>query len=277
MSLPLEAPKDWYPGLAISLGEMMRVFKSAYLWRLSRLLERVATHMVRDADPEAQVDQKHRAAILDVLPDMRAELGPLELQVSLKKLDRIEKTLKSAKALTYGQTAWFFTGPMETVEDELALTLVLQMPRERSQYYKKVDGFGAEVASRFPDVARDLEEAHNCLAMARYTATVFHLMRVVEAGLQELANRLGVQFSDTLEWGPLLSALDKAILPMLNQTKAEKEAKEAYNEAMAHARAVKNAWRNPTMHPRRAPYDEDQAVQILTNAKALMQSLAALS
>ena len=39
----------------------------------------------------------------------------------------------------------------------------------------------------------DIEEASKSYALERYTASVFHLMRVAEAGLVSIAKRVGLQ------------------------------------------------------------------------------------
>jgi hypothetical protein len=44
-------------------------------------------------------------------------------------------------------------------------------------------------------MAEDISEAAQCLALNRPTACVFHLMRVMETGVQILGNRLGIQLT----------------------------------------------------------------------------------
>ena len=52
--------------------------------------------------------------------------------------------------------------------------------------------FGTEVAARFPRAIVDIEEAGKCFALGRFTACVFHLMRVVEAGLAAISRSLNI-------------------------------------------------------------------------------------
>ena len=56
--------------------------------------------------------------------------------------------------------------------------------------------FGDDVARAFPSSKGDIDEAGKCLALDRGTACVFHLMRILEIGLQLLAAKLGI----SLQW-----------------------------------------------------------------------------
>src|SRR5262249_36883249 len=47
--------------------------------------------------------------------------------------------------------------------------------------------FGEQSCNAFPSSIRDIEEAAKCLVVGRSTASVFHLMRVMEIGLRSLA------------------------------------------------------------------------------------------
>ena len=74
----------------------------------------------------------------------------------------------------------------ETITDELQGRLVFFMPANQgTRYYIGPRLLGDAVATRFPLLSTDIGEAAKCLSMARYTATVFHLMRVMEAGVRE--------------------------------------------------------------------------------------------
>ena len=73
MSLLLEAPKDWYPGTAISLGEMMRIFESNYLFRVAGVLDRMSNQLARRG--EVRVSSELAAVIGEHLADLREALG----------------------------------------------------------------------------------------------------------------------------------------------------------------------------------------------------------
>src|SRR5260370_1067933 len=98
----------------------------------------------------------------------------------------------------------------------------------------------------------------------RGTATVYHLMRVMEYGLVKLTGKLGVAIPDIEHktWGEILNPIDMAVGTLPKKTKEQ----EAFSEAALHLRQVKNAWRDPTMHNRRR-YDIEEATAIFQNVK----------
>ncbi len=260
---------DWYPGTMMTLGELMRVFESKYLFRISRELDRMSSQFAT-RDDGGSVTPGIARALREAIEDLRKEFKPIGLDFTLLYFDRLDKTLQDdAKLPTASQIAHLITQISMRIEDELSLTLVLQVPKERADHYQKTDGFGADVTSRFPGVSQDVEEAYSCIALARYGGAVYHLMLVLEAGIQELAADLGV--SDPLKktWGELARDCREAVKKFpkgINKQQRE--------EALNHLDGVRYAWRNPTMHPSRTMYTEYQALDILTNAKALMVSLA---
>lgn len=129
--------------------------------------------------------------------------------------------------------------------------------------------FGAEVASAFPKAAEDIEEAGKCMALGRYTATVFHLMRAMEVAAQALAGKLGVANLDR-EWGKLLSDMKTKIeaLPLGQDRNRWSE-----NHSLLYH--VKQAWRNDVMHPK-ATYTEAQAQEVFNAVDSYLRNLAPL-
>lgn len=89
----------------------------------------------------------------------------------------------------------------ETFEDELQSKLVLCIPADRAKYFSNDNLFGGYVALALPRVIEDVDEAGKCFAAGRFTACVFHLMRVLEVGVQELASLLGVPTPEDKMWG----------------------------------------------------------------------------
>ena len=128
--------------------------------------------------------------------------------------------------------------------------------------------FGWESASAFPPAADDMRAAAMCLAFGQDTACVFHLMRVLEgAVLKRLLALFNVQ--EYRVWGQLLLEIERAA----NSEKvADPKRRALMNELLADLRAVKNAWRNPTMHVAHS-YNHDEAKHILDVSKVLTQKV----
>jgi HEPN domain-containing protein len=131
--------------------------------------------------------------------------------------------------------------------------------------------FGADVERKFPKASEDVAEAGKCLALGRYTASVFHLMRVTELGVQQFGDTLGVQLAHELNWQNILDQLNKTIKqrnPKASDTKR-------FAEAASHLYNVKLAWRNEVMHPKET-YTEEQAKEVFEATRAFMRDLCAL-
>jgi hypothetical protein len=131
---------------------------------------------------------------------------------------------------------------LDQMESIFCLLLSLE---EKELYQASNPLFGNDVDSAFPEISEDIEEAGKCIALERATAAVFHLGRAMERTVSILATKLKIPSPDR-EWGKLLSDLDGQILAMPKGT-----LKDAWSACRANLYHVKQAWRNPTMHPKK--------------------------
>lgn len=158
------------------------------------------------------------------------------------------------------------------VLDELRDRFFLAIPSEGIPYYRQNEPlFGREVERAFPNAAEDISEAGKCLALGRSTAAVFHLMRVMEIGVQKLGTKLGITLATEKNWQNILDEVNKAI-KALNQ---KDPVTRAYAEASAHLYNVKLCWRNEVMHPKQT-YTPDEARALFTACKTFINDLAGL-
>ena len=79
-----------------------------------------------------------------------------------------------------------------TIHNEMSTVKFFYMPNEQADFYSQEELFGMKVNAKFPMIQYDMVEAENCLAMGRDTACVFHLMRIMEVGVQKFGKKLGV-------------------------------------------------------------------------------------
>src|SRR5207248_1329193 len=106
----------------------------------------------------------------------------------------------------------------------------------------------------FASATYDIYEAGKCLALGRHVAGVFHLMRVLELGIG--ATRMCLHIPDPMKaaqrnWGAVLRKFDEEIKrrdrtqpPSWNHP----QDRLFFPEVWASLDAVKNVWRNPTIH-----------------------------
>jgi hypothetical protein len=154
------------------------------------------------------------------------------------------------------------------VESELSSSLFVHVPREGAAYFDQKELLGTAVIDKFPMIQYDMVEAGNCYALGRSTACVFHLMRIMEVGVQQFGNKLGVTLTEAKNWQNILDEVNKAIKALPTKDPATV----AMSQASANLYAVKLAWRNEVMHPNDT-YTLEEAEDILRQVKLFMQQL----
>lgn len=133
------------------------------------------------------------------------------------------------------------------------------------------------IAQLFPSAMGELEEAAKCLAMSRPTASAFHSMRFLEIGLKAFAKSLGVDDPTKpaeKNWAVVLEKIKTAVQDKYPAKKRQSKSEGALaDELYTHLDAVRNPWRNATMHVD-AVYTEAEAQHILACVNAFMEKLA---
>ncbi len=162
--------------------------------------------------------------------------------------------------------------------DEMSQHLFFWVPPDRASWHGKTGRqiLGDECVNRFSksDVANEAEQAAKCFAFGQYTACVFHLMRISEAGVKALALAIGYEWNQYPNWGKFFKQYDaqmatsptKHVEPWLTHS-------QFLEDAGGNLRAVKDAWRNDTMHLDKV-YDEDQARHLLAVIPSFMRHLS---
>lgn len=165
------------------------------------------------------------------------------------------------------------------IDREMKLHLFMYIPNERANCYKTYirasmgEGqylFGRDVMLKFTSMSCDIEEAGTCFAVARYTACVFHLMRVMEMAVQEFGGKLGVSLAIEKEWQTIIGNIRTELNNKFPKHKDPDRIK--FESILAHLESVKIAWRNPTMHPK-ATYTQEEAKDIIHTVKIFMCDL----
>ena len=119
---------------------------------------------------------------------------------------------------------------------------------------------GAAVEDEFPELAYDLEEAGQCLALRRPTASAFHAMRVVEHGLAVASRQAAVELlGDDRRWSRIMTRLRAAARPELADVAS----------ALVE---VRRCWRGTTLMPEHK-YTEAEAERLLQAVKAFVATL----
>ncbi len=134
--------------------------------------------------------------------------------------------------------------------------------------------FGDSVSSKFDLANEDIDEAGKCLALQRSTACVFHLMRVVELGVQKFGRKLKISLDPKQEtWHQIMIHVNNKIASLPSKTAKDKKIKSRYAEAAVHLQSVRLAWRNEVMHPKQT-YTRQEAHEVFYATRVFMASLA---
>jgi len=168
----------------------------------------------------------------------------------------------------------------QAAEDQIVRRHWAYIPLKKSEFYFEVpDLFPVEILAVFHGVGEDIREACMCYALDRNTACVFHCMGILQYGLYDLAKRLEIPFSDTLDlenWKTIIDQIESKIRALESMKKSrEKDQKLTfYSNVAVQFRYFKDAWRNHVAHLRET-YDADQAHSILIHVRDFMKQLAA--
>jgi HEPN domain-containing protein len=259
---------------------MIKKYGQAF-YRIGNMLATYATALVsardsigRNADAEV-LDDENREFFTNNLTRIMTYCEAANLTFTAKSIQRILDTPR--EKLTYQYLVSTVPELERRFVDELDPYFFLFIPESKVKYYDSASPFGEEVTKKFPKATEDIDEAGKCYAVGRYTACVFHLMRVMEIGVQSLGKKLGISKPTEREWQPILNDVNGAIRKLSNPptpiTAKQKKVRNNYAQAAVYLENVKNAWRNDVMHPK-ATYTDEEAEEVFRTVKVYMQYLA---
>lgn len=152
-------------------------------------------------------------------------------------------------------------------------------PNSKARIEKACEQFGEDIIDKFTSISYEVDEAGKCLGLDRSTAAVFHLMRVMEIGVKAASKSLGIP--DNLKgaernWGVMLRKFKEEITRRDSMGQAGWKNigdKTLFPEIYVSLDAVRNAWRNATMHVE-SKYTLEEAEHIWGAVKGFMKKLS---
>jgi hypothetical protein len=208
---------------------------------------------------------------------LRRSCNALGTAVTLMAVERLIENLGSEEPIAFSQVSKGYREIISRFQDELGLTKVFSLNvKEQGYFAPKSPLFGSEFETNFPTAAFEVDEAAKCLAFGRSTASVFHLMRTLEIGIRSVAKCLGIP--DPVKptdrsWTNILRPIKDAIEQRWNAAARMSGDGSYFESVYASLDAVKNPWRNSTMHVEKT-YTEDQAEHIFIVVRGFMNELA---
>lgn len=224
-------------------------------------------------NPPRMKRDEYRAMLLD----LREPCEALRLESTLRQIDRTLGVLDGIDP-SDGETAvWQAIKPhldqlsiryQEETEGAFAYHLGLQ---EHNLYNNPTKDW-QDVLANFPSGLSDIQEMGKCFALGRYTAAVFHAMRVLEPGLTALGREFSV--STTMNtWKTIIDKLRKAIEAKSIAEGSKWKNRDFYSEVAAQIWFFKDAWRNHVMHAR-VTFTEETAAPVIDYTRRFMSRLA---
>jgi hypothetical protein len=272
-SLPVCLWKE-NPNRLVSLWEMLKFHASRFVALMDSITV-LSTYQLAKPDGDIPSPTFYEE-LTNRFRELEAILRELELRTSAKLAHRIVDGLEGGARIPNLKDN--FDDLRSRVRDELEDVYILALsPHEADLYESKQPRFGDAVNDSFPSTILEIEEAGKCLALGRSTASVFHLMRVMESGLRALGKSLNEPRLDPKKnpsWENILRRCDDELQkPQADRSAEWKTDPTFFADATANMRAVKDAWRNPTMHVE-IVYDPEKAEDVWNAVKAFMRHLA---
>ena len=168
------------PYRLVNLMEVLEFFAHGYcsimasLGQLACQLRGMAAGATFSGDPYEKIGL--------ALGALQREATTLNLPASKKQVQRLLDTINKHGHVNVSdeQIAIAILGIIERTVDELEERTFLLIPKETAHLFLDGQPFGAKVEAKFSSFTEDITEASRCLSLNRSTATVFHLMRVME-------------------------------------------------------------------------------------------------
>jgi hypothetical protein len=246
---------------------MLKVKADLFYWTAT-LLEQIKTTAALQQD-DAKLSEEHRIELLRRLALALQYTDELKLPITGKAVDRLGHSA-DAHECTYGEVRDALGDITRRFTDELDSTLLFHITSDNQNFLEGArKEMGDDVVNRFPEILFDTEEAGKCLAMGRATACVFHLMRIMEAGLRAVAKALNIDVLANRTWDAVL----KKIKATNEQQHPRDEWTNFYTEIVAKGYAVKDAWRNPTMHIEEK-YTTEEALDIFRAVRGFLKHIS---
>jgi hypothetical protein len=260
----------------LEFGRFIRIdmltFDAARFVNITRVLEQLKHEIGRLGNP--QIDEADPATIARLIGNfghLRKECSEVGLDSCTDQVDRVIQALeRGCSTERYLELVGAF---QDRLHDELDRRQCYIVPPSKAKFINGLQ-FSDDVRNCFRGAILDMDEAGTCYAMGRNNACVMHLQRVMESGLKRLGEKLEIDINSNRSWDSILQKADPELSKRYTDKSEFFKANEQWcAEAVALLRAVKIAWRNPTMHVENI-YDEAKGLEVYNSVVAFMRHLS---
>ena len=260
--------------------EMLELHALSFMRATIRLSEMRSIVQTSPVPPTDVVIPTTISMVQPLLEEFAVEATKVGAKLAWVSADRLFTSLgQNPCSVTWAALGSGLSDIESRFADHLRFVKLFVIPEERIQLFGGADQLlNTETAALYPSVWFDCEEAAKCLCLGRPTASVFHAMRMFEIAIAAISARLGIPDPSKADrsWGNMLRAI-KVRLDELHPPKSRNSGSEGakLEEVYVSLDAVKNPWRNATMHVDEV-YTEQEASHILSCASHLFDKMAAI-
>lgn len=178
----------------------MHILKCGNLLGMATAIQYCADGVHQSGLKGGNLTDNERHELMARVIGWRTTLGnDLQVASTRDQLQRIDEALQDGSAFPYLR-AWSLLQELNgRFMDDIGRCQILYLGASDAARFMSPQLFGASVYEAFPSAIDDTEEAGSCLALGRGTACVFHLMRVMEAGLMAVATKMGIAYAPSWE------------------------------------------------------------------------------
>jgi len=207
------------------------------------------------------------------------EIGGIRARSAFRVVERLQTALNAEPVMvTYENVRMALADVESRFADYLDDIMLFAIPDQQAGLFKDATELmsSGDIVINFPTATFEIEESAKCLGLSRPTASAFHSMRTIEIGVRALGKRLGIPdpvSSTDRSWGVVLGQVRDALDATFPKKKRLPNTEGAKLEAIyVTLDAIKNPWRNATMHVETV-YTEADAGFILQCTATFMRKL----
>jgi hypothetical protein len=267
---------------AVSLFDVLR-FMAENFWKASQILAEWGNTAGSRLPPSRIFET------LEVLPKLQQNVKELGLSVSASEIAKLNAAMSNAVRDVASfppdrQKAEFervsaemrirFDNVSSVIHSELSQRLLYAVTIEKAQYCDPSWLTDTPIFSAFPEAFAEFQRAGYCYAFDECTASVFHLMRVIDSGLRLVCKSLG-QTYDNRNWDGIGKKIEAEMSKKYQDRSADwRKAEPFYSEVLTDIVAISRAHRNPALHDIERKYSDADAKYLIEVTKAFMVHLA---
>jgi len=223
--------------------------------------------------PETAHSPEQMNELFDCVQDASKYCTVLGLHFSATKGGEIMNMLVTGQAnperLRYGLQEFH-----SRILEELRAEWFKHIPHDK-MYYANRSNFERPELTAFGWVTVcEFQSAGECFAFGKYTACVFHLFRIVDAGLKSAAKKLDVDYSDG-NWKTVSTKIEREMQKQYqDKTTDWREAEPFYAGILTDILAISKA-RNRALHDFKSTYVEEEAQRLFVIVDGFICHLSA--